>query len=494
MYIHFIEAAYEFFREHSSLAIGEFLANAVFLYLAGLLFIMYRRWRRAYSRQKELEDIIESISPDVILAVDRNGNINMCSSSIKRMFGYEAEEVDKQKTDLLYIVGKSETNYSQELHRSLQQEGFHIGMAVGKKKNGDMLHIEVITGKLINQNGEVILLRDITPLRLAEEKHRFSEEKFRLIAENLDDLVAVLDLEGRRLYNSPSYGKILDDPDNLINTDSFAEIHPDDREGIKRIFRETVKTGIGQRGEFRFLLKDGSVRFVESQGSVIRDENGKVTNVIVVSRDVTDRKKAEEQLLQNFNNLQKTIKGTIQAMATVVETRDPFTSGHQKKVADLAYAIAQAMGLSSYTMEGIRIAGVIHDIGKISVPAEILCKPAKLSAIESNIVRAHSQTGYDILKEIEFPWPICKMVLQHHERLDGSGYPNGLKGSQILLEAQIIAVADVIEAITFHRPYRPALGIDAALEEIEKNKGILYDVRVAEASVKLFREKQFSFE
>ena len=181
-------------------------------------------------------------------------------------------------------------------------------------------------------------------------------------------------------------------------------------------------------------------------------------------------------------------------MATVVETRDPFTSGHQKKVADLAYAIAQEMDLSSDTMEGIRIAGVIHDIGKISVPAEILCKPAKLSVIESNIVRAHSQTGYDILKEIEFPWPICKMVLQHHERLDGSGYPHGIEGNQILLEAQIIAVADVVEAITFHRPYRPALGIDVALEEIEKNKGILYDARVAEACVKLFREKRFSFE
>lgn len=494
MYVHFIETAYEFFRQHFSLAIGEFIANAVFLYLVGLLFVTYRRWQKAYKRQKELEVIIESINPDVLLVVDKSGTISMCNPSIKRMFGYEAEEIYKQKTDMLYVFDEMEANDYQELHGPLQQEGFDIRIAIGKKKNGDTLHIEVITGKLNNQGGEVILLRDITLLKLTEEKHRFSEERFRLIAENLDDLVAVLDTEGRRLYNSPSYKKLLDDPNNLINTDSFAEIHPDDREGIKRIFHGTVETGIGQKGEFRFLLKDGSVRFVESQGSAVKDKSGKVTNVIVVSRDVTDRKNAEDQLLQNFNILQKTIKGTIQAMAAIAEARDPFTSGHQNKVASLAYAIAGEMGLSSYVADGIRTAGVIHDIGKISVPAEILCKPSKLSLIELSIVRAHSQAGYDILKEIEFPWPISKMVLQHHERLDGSGYPHGMKGDQILQGSLILAVADVVEAITFHRPYRPSLGIDAALEEVEKNKGILYDIQAVEACIRLFRERGFKFE
>jgi len=494
MYVHFIEAAYEFFREHFSLALGEFIANVVFLYLVGLLFVMYRRWRRAYSRQKELENVIESIRHEVIIVVYHNVNINMCSSSIKRMFGYEVEEVEKQKTDLLYVAGESDTNHSQELHCSLQQEGFNIRTAIGKKKNGDTLHIEVITGKLINQRGEVLLLRDITPQKLIEKKHRFSEEKFRLIAENLDDLIAVLDLEGRRLYNSPSYGTIFDDPDKLINTDSFAEIHPDDREGIKRIFRETVETGTGQKGEFRFLLKDGSVRFVESQGSVIKDENGKVTNVIVVSRDVTGRKNAEEQLLRNFNNLQKTFKGTIQAMAAVVEIRDPYTAGHQKKVSNLAQAIAQEMGLQKDTVDTIRMAGVIHDIGKISVPSEILSKPGILTNIELSLIRVHSKSGYDILKDVELPYPIAEMVLQHHERLDGSGYPQGLKGDDILLETKIIAVADVVEAISSHRPYRPALGIDVALEEIEKNAGVLYGREAVDACLRLFREKGFTFE
>jgi len=494
MYVHFIEAAYEFFREHFSLALGEFIANVVFLYLVGLLFVMYRRWRRAYSRQKELENVIESISPDVILVVDQNGNINMCSSSIKRMFGYEAEEVEKQKTDLLYVVGELDTNHSEKLQRSLQQEGFNIRMAIGKKKNGDTLHIEVTTGKLINQHGAVLLLRDITPQKLMAKEHHFSEEKFRLVAENLNDLIAVLDLEGRRLYNSPSYGMIFDDPDKLINTDSFAEIHPDDREGIKNIFHETVKTGIGQKGEFRFLLKDGSVRFVESQGSVIKDENGKIINVIVVSRDVTDRKNAEEQLLQNFNNLQKTFKGTIQAMAAIVETRDPYTAGHQKKVSNLAQVIAQEMGLQKDTIDTIRMAGIIHDIGKISVPAEILSKPGILTDIEMSLIRVHPQSGYDILKDAELPYPIAEIVLQHHERLDGSGYPQGLKDDHILLETKIIAVADVVEAILSHRPYRPAKGIDVALDEIEKNKGILYDTNVVEACMKLFREKGFKFE
>ncbi len=493
MYVHFIETAYEFFREHFSLAIGEFVANVVFLYLVGVLFIIYRRWRRAQKRQKELEDIIESINPDVIVVVDYNGSINMCSASVKRMFGYDEEEVINKKTDFLYTDKESEADDSQELYRSLKQDGFHIGTAVGRKKSGDILHIEVIAGRLINQKGSVILLRDITLRKIAEEKHRRSEEKFRLIAENLDDLIAVLDKEGRRLYNSPSYRKIFDDLESLANTDSFAEIHPDDRENIRSIFRKTVETGIGQRGEFRFLLNDGTERFVESQGSVVKDENGSVTNVIVVSRDVTERKNAEKQLIENYNNLQRTIRGTIQAMATVVETRDPFTSGHQKKVAELACSIAREMGLSDSDIEGIHMAGIIHDIGKISVPAEILCKPAKLSEIELNIVKAHSKAGYEILKEIEFPWPICKIVLQHHERLDGTGYPQGLSGNQILLEAQILAVADVVEAITFHRPYRPALGVVSALEEIKKNKGILFNEVVVDACLKLFSEGRFDF-
>jgi putative nucleotidyltransferase with HDIG domain len=181
-------------------------------------------------------------------------------------------------------------------------------------------------------------------------------------------------------------------------------------------------------------------------------------------------------------------------LSSTVETRDPYTAGHQRKVSNLARTIAQEMGLSSDTVDIIRMAGIIHDIGKISVPAEILSKPGKISDVEMKLIKVHSKSGYDILKDVGLPYPIAEVVIQHHERLDGSGYPQGLKDSQILLEARIISVADVVEAISSFRPYRPGFGIDVALEEIEKNKGILYDAEVVEACLKLFREKGFGFE
>lgn len=185
--------------------------------------------------------------------------------------------------------------------------------------------------------------------------------------------------------------------------------------------------------------------------------------------------------------------GTVQALAHTVETRDPYTAGHQQRVADLARTIATEMGLSADRIDGIRMAGVIHDIGKVAVPAEILSKPGRITAHEFGIIKTHSQVGYDILKDIEFPWPVADIVLQHQERIDGSGYPQGLKGDEILVEARILAVADVVEAMSSHRPYRAALGVDKALEEIVKNKGALYDSDVADACVRVFKEKGFSF-
>ena len=181
----------------------------------------------------------------------------------------------------------------------------------------------------------------------------------------------------------------------------------------------------------------------------------------------------------------------IQAIALTVETKDPYTAGHQRRVSDLARAIAQEMGVPIEKVDGVRMAGVLHDLGKISVPAEILSKPTKLTDIEYGLIKIHPQAGYDILKEVEFPWPIAQIVLQHHERLNGSGYPQGLKGDEILLEARIIMVADVVEAMASHRPYRPGLGLDKALGEISGNKGILYDPAVVDACLKLFTQKGF---
>jgi putative nucleotidyltransferase with HDIG domain len=196
-------------------------------------------------------------------------------------------------------------------------------------------------------------------------------------------------------------------------------------------------------------------------------------------------------LQDSMEKLRKALEGSILAIASTVETRDPYTAGHQQRVAELATAIAKEMGLPDDQIYGIRMGGVIHDLGKISIPAEILSKPGSITEIEFNLIKTHPKVGYDILKAIEFPWPIAQMVLQHHERMDGSGYPSGLSGEAIILEARILGVADVVEAMASHRPYRPARGIDKALKEISKNKGLLYDSNVVDACLKLFKEKEF---
>ena len=179
-------------------------------------------------------------------------------------------------------------------------------------------------------------------------------------------------------------------------------------------------------------------------------------------------------------------------MAATVETRDPYTAGHQRRVSDLARSIATEMHLPCHVIDGIRMASMIHDIGKISVPSEILTKPTKLSELEFELIKTHSQSGYNILKDIAFPWPIARIVLEHHERMDGSGYPNNLKGDQILLDSRIVAVADVVEAISSHRPYRPALGIKVGLDEIARNSGSIYDPEVVAACLRLFQEKRYT--
>lgn len=213
----------------------------------------------------------------------------------------------------------------------------------------------------------------------------------------------------------------------------------------------------------------------------------------LMGKYIVERRQAEEEREQSLAKLRNALGGMIQAMSLTVEARDPYTAGHQRRVADLARAIAREMGAPQDVVDGIRMAGAIHDIGKISVPAEILSKPAQLSDIESGLIKIHPQAGFDILKEIDFPWPVAQIVLQHHERLNGCGYPAGLTDGEIIPEAKIMAVADVVEAMASYRPYRPAIGLKEALEEIAQNRGILYDPAAVDACLRLFKEKTFHF-
>lgn len=216
--------------------------------------------------------------------------------------------------------------------------------------------------------------------------------------------------------------------------------------------------------------------------------------MVACLEDITERKRAEEELRKSVEKLRQALWETIQAIALIIETKDPYTAGHQRRSTQLAEAIARELGLPEEQREGIRMAGFIHDLGKIAVPSEILSKPSPLNEIERAIIQNHVRAGYEILKTVEFPWPVAEIVLQHHEKLDGSGYPKGLRGDSILIEAKILAVADVVEAMASYRPYRPALGVDQALEEIVRYKGARFEPRVVDACLKLFSEKGFTFE
>ena len=206
------------------------------------------------------------------------------------------------------------------------------------------------------------------------------------------------------------------------------------------------------------------------------------------------RQDLEKMVAERTSQLREALDGIIQAIASTVEIRDPHTAGHQLRVARLAHSIAGEMGLSEDQAEGVRVAGAIHDLGKIAVPAEILSRPGQITEMEFAIIKTHPQTGHDILQDMKFPWPLARIVLQHHERMNGSGYPQGLSGENTLLEARILAVADVVEAMASHRPYRPALGTDKALDEIQRNRGTIYDPEVVDACLKLFMEKGFKLE
>lgn len=234
------------------------------------------------------------------------------------------------------------------------------------------------------------------------------------------------------------------------------------------------------------ISRSGNETHIEQKAIAILSDRHQVSGIVLSFTDITWRKKAEDEVKKSWEKLRSAMEGTVQAIANTIETRDPYTAGHQRRVTRLACAIAEEMKLPADRIEGLRMAGGLHDIGKISVPSEILNKPGQISTTEFDLIKIHPQAGYDILKPIDFPWPVAEIVYQHHERLDGSGYPQGLSRRKILLEASILAVADVVEAMASHRPYRPALSFERAIEEIVKHKGKLYEPKAVEACLKVF--------
>ena len=246
---------------------------------------------------------------------------------------------------------------------------------------------------------------------------------------------------------------------------------------------------VGKDAILRAVGTAAKVRALEDERRLLAEENADYQRNL--EELVRDRTQMLADALQKWKDA---TEGTILAMVSAVESKDPYTAGHQQRVAQLARAIARETAMSDDEISAVYYAGLIHDLGKISVPAEILSNPGKISDEAMALIRKHPESGFRILKKVEFPWPITRIILEHHERLDGSGYPRGLSGEDICKEARILAVADVVEAMASHRPYRPALGIESALKEIEKGKGVCYDPEAVDVCLLLFNEKQFAFD
>ncbi|MDO9228533.1 MAG: PAS domain S-box protein [Syntrophales bacterium] len=442
---------------------------------------------------------------DVIMVIDMNLRFTYVSPSIMRIRGYTAEEATAQTfeqvmtPESLQIIAKVfEEEMKLEASGTADPGRSRILELELYRKDGSIVWMEnnlsFIRDEAQKPVSIISLSRDITDRKRAEEGLRASEENYRRSLDESPLGIRTVSKEGATLYTNRATLDIFGyDSIKEWQTTHAVKRYTEQSYAEFKVRREKRRLGEDDSSEYGIdiVRKDGEVRHLQVWRKRVL-WNGK-EHYQVIYRDITDRKRADEELQQTLESLRKAVGTTIQVMVSAVETRDPYTAGHQVRSANLARTIAAEMGLPQEKIDGIRIAGSIHDIGKLSIPAEILSKPTKLSEIEFSLIKEHARQGYEILRNVESPWSLAEMVYQHHERMDGSGYPRGLKGEEILIEARILAVSDVVESMASHRPYRAGLGINAALEEIEKNRGTLYDEAVADACLRLFREKGYRF-
>jgi hypothetical protein len=327
-----------------------------------------------------------------------------------------------------------------------------------------------------------------------------ADRPYRILLEEMSEGALTMTAEGLILFSNQRFAETVKTPLNkVVGSSIYAWLNHENQTILKSVLK--MDSPEKRRKELSLLATDGKqvpiYLSVNKVGLVGANEI-----YCLVTTDLTEEKQIEEIVtakkmalaaLKASLELEKSLEESIKSIAYTVESRDEYTAGHMKRVGQLSSAIARELGLPEDTIHGIELASTIHDVGKIAIPVEILTKPGKLSKIEMMLVQTHVEAGYDIIKNIEFPWPIARMILEHHERIDGSGYPQGLKGDEMLLGSRIIAVSDVIEAMSTHRPYRFVLGIDAALAEIKQHRGKLYDAQVVDACLKLFAEKRFAF-
>ncbi len=461
---------------------------------------------RDISDRKKAEDKIrESENRYRTLAESAEDDIFIITKDLRLRYSNSCA-AEKLKTRPEYMIGKKLSelfpeNVAAHMNSSIETV-FKTGRSISVENKFPFptreLWLNTRLLPLKEDNGENItavmgVSRDITSRKIAEEALWVSEQQYRALVEATSECICKLDLNGVFKYMSPA-GLVthgMRSVNEAIGRHCSELVEPEYHDLLEKTLAG-AKDGQIQKFQFESATVDG-VKWFESVLTPQKDNLGNVVSIIRISRDITERVSAEIKITESWMKLQKTLEDTVTALSSTAGMRDPYTAGHQQRVAKLASAIARELGMSKESVKGIRVSSTLHDIGKIYVPAEILSKPGKLNEFEFKIIEAHAQASYDILKDIDFPWPIASTVLQHHERLDGSGYPNKLTSDEIIVEAKILAVADVVEAMSSRRPYRSGLGINKALEEVAENKGRLYDDDAVNACISLFSEKDFDF-
>lgn len=469
------------------------------------------------SSEMMLERLLQKIMHMSVTSAGAQRGYLMLESEGKLMID-ASEDVDRDETKVMQSVPLSDcpdicqaiVNYVHHsgkdviLGNAAQEGAFTDDAYVIHRRCKSILCIPIISkGKISgilymenNISEDAFTPERLDMLRLISAQAAISIENARLFElattlENIEDGYWEIDLAGNYTFFNNAVCRIHGySKEELMGMNNRQYTDPETAGKVYKAFNKVYKTGQPLKGlEWQIIRKDGTQRYVEISILLQKDSSGKPIGFRGVVRDITERKNMEAKLQQTLESLSKAYDSTLQVMVSAVEVRDPYTALHQVRSADVARDIALEMGLPQEKIDAIRMAGAIHDIGKLSIPPEILTKPAKLTSVEFALIKEHSRSGYEILKNVESPWPLAQIVHQHHERMDGSGYPRGLKGDEISLEARILAVADVVSAMVSHRYHRPAPGMEAALDEIGKNRGTLYDGIVADACLRLFREK-----
>jgi PAS domain S-box-containing protein/putative nucleotidyltransferase with HDIG domain len=448
--------------------------------------------KKAEAAARRTQSAIETASDD-FYSVTPEGRFTYVNRAAARSLGRSQEELIGMAP---WEISPSITAGGWQAHwQKLCREGELRFESVHQAADGHLFPVEITASHVVLDDGEYEFthVRDITQRKRAERELAESEARYRSIVETSAEGVAVLDEQRRFRYvneqlcrlsaysSSDLVGKVLD-----------GFLYPDDLPALSRQWKDRKEGKVG-RYEMRLRREDGSARWVMISSRPVTNHQGEFAGTISMVTDMHDRKLAEERARRTVERLRRSTDAAVKTLARTIELRDPYTAGHQERVTELAVVIGRRLGLPRRALTALRIAALIHDLGKIAVPAEILSKPGSLSDMERQLIHRHPETGFQILREMRFPGPVATIVRQHHERCDGTGYPAGLRGGQIRMESRIIAVADVVEAMASHRPYRAALGIDAALAEIESGKGALYDSTVVETCLAIFREEGFSF-